>query len=150
MMPVDAAPAEVDVLRVVAQDEGRRIGGVVGRGQAFLLAQGGDVARLLRDAVPDTGLVGVTGVENHDALVGQHHKRRVVVVVGLEVATNEHVGLAMLHPVILSGFHVAMHVNIANIGGIDGSAGILIVQGTRIGKPAPCTFVGHDVLGKGT
>ena len=46
-VPAYAAPAEVDVLRVVAEDEGRGIGGVVLRLQPLLLAQGGDVAGLL-------------------------------------------------------------------------------------------------------
>ena len=45
-VPVDAAPAEVDVVGVVRQDEGRGVGGVVGRCQVFLVAQVRDVTRL--------------------------------------------------------------------------------------------------------
>ena len=44
-MPVDASPAEVDMLWVVAQNERRGIGGVVGSREIFLIAESGDVAR---------------------------------------------------------------------------------------------------------
>ena len=37
-MPVDASPAEVDVFRIVAHDERRRIGGIIGRCKILLLA----------------------------------------------------------------------------------------------------------------
>ena len=44
-VPVDASPAEVDVFGVVAEDEGRGVGGVVLCGEVFLLAQLRDVER---------------------------------------------------------------------------------------------------------
>ena len=143
-MPVDAAPAEVNVRRVIAQDEGRRIGRVVGRGEVFLLAQGGDVAGLAGDAVPYLGLVGVARVEDHHALVRQHDERRVVVVVGLEVAADEYLRLATRQPVVLCSLHVAMHVDVAEIGGVDGAGSVLVVERARVGKPAPGSFVGHN------
>ena len=44
-VPVDASPAEVDVVGVVAEDEGGGVGGVVLCGEVFLLAQLRDVER---------------------------------------------------------------------------------------------------------
>ena len=148
-MPIDASPAEVDVVGVVREDEWRGIGGVVGRGETLLVAKGGDVAGPARDAVPDAGLIGVARVEDHHALVGQHDEGGVVVVVGLEIAADEHVGLAARRPVILRGLDIAVHVDVAQVGGIDGAGGVLVVHGTRVGKPAPCTLVADEVAAKG-
>ena len=149
-VPVDAAPAEIDVLGVVAKDKGRRIGGVVLRGQRFLRTQSGNVARLQRHAVPNFWLVGVPGIENHDALVGQHQKRRVVMVVGLKAGAHQHVGLPPARPVVLRGLDVAVHVNIAYVRGVDGAGAVLVVQRPRVGKPAPGALIGHYARSGGT
>ena len=69
-------------------------------------------------------------------------------VVGLEEGAHEHVGLAVFQPVVLRGLDVAMHVDVAYVGGIDGSVLILIVQGAGVGKPAPDSLVSHDIGGK--
>ena len=143
-MPVDAAPAEIDVVGVIAQDEGRWVGCVIFCCQIFLLAKRSDVTGFLRDAVPDLGLVGVAGVENHHAFVGQHHKGRVVVVVGLEVAADEHVGLALGYPVVLRSLHVAVDINITEVGGVDVACLILIVQCARVSEPTPGSFFGDN------
>ena len=152
-VPVDASPAEVDVLGVVREDEGGGVGGVVGRSQVFLFAQRRDVARPLRYAVPDFRFVGVARVEDHDAFVGQHQKRRVVVVVGLEVGTHQHVGLPAPEPVVLRGHDVAVYVDVADVRSInlhrgrrgDGGHRVVVVQGSRVGKPAPGTLACHHV-----
>ena len=86
----------------------------------------------------------MTGVEDHDALVGQHDECGVVVVVGLEVGPYEHICLSSFQPVVLSGFHVAVNIDIADVGGVDGSGLVLIMERTRVGKPAPCTLVSHN------
>ena len=88
----------------------------------------------------------MTGIENHDSLIGQHDEGRIIVIIGLEVRTDEHIGLAMVQPVVLGGLHIAMHINIANIGGIDSTCLVFIMQSAGIGKPAPGAFLGYDIL----
>ena len=95
-MPIDAAPAEVDVFGIVTQDKGRRIGRVVGRSQILLVTQLADVTGLFRYTVPNLGLVCVARVEDHHTLVGQDDEGGVVVVVGLETRAHENVRLALL------------------------------------------------------
>ena len=143
-VPIDTAPAQIDMIGVIREYEGRRVCGVVGRGQKLLFSKSGDVARFLGDAVPDFGLVRVAGVEDHHALVGQHHKCRVVVVIGLEVAAHKHIGLAMGDPVVLRSLDVAMDIDVSDISGVDGAAGIFVVKCTRVGEPAPGSFVGNN------
>ena len=87
----------------------------------------------------------MAGVENHHTLIGQNDKGRVVVVVGLEVAADEHVGLAATHPVVLCGHDVAVDINIAQIGGIDCAGSVLVVQRPGVCEPAPCSLLGYDV-----
>ena len=61
----------------------------------------------------------MAGIENHDALVGQHQERRIVVVVGLEIAAHEHLFLA-LNPILadlhLRCLHVSVNVDVAHVG----------------------------------
>ena len=142
-MPVDATPAEIDMVGVIAEDERRRIGGVISGGQTFLLSKVGDIARLAGDTIPDTRLVGVTRIENHHALIGKDDESGVVMVVGLEITADKHIGLGAGQPVELGGLHISMHVDIADVGGVDRAGSILIVGSTRVGKPAPCPFVAH-------
>ena len=144
-MPVDAAPAEVDVFGIVAQDKGRRIGRIVGRSQIFLVAQLADVTGLFRYTVPNLGLVRVARVEDHHTLVGQDDEGGVVVVVGLKTRAHENVCLALFQPVVLRRFDIAVHINISDVGHLDGAGSIFIVCGTRIGKPAPGPLGSHQV-----
>ena len=118
-VPVDASPTEVDMVGVVAEDERRRVGGVILCSQEFLFAQLRDVARLARDAIPDLRFVGVAGVENHDALVGKHQECGVVMVVGLEIAAYEHFLLArntIVADFHLCRLHIAVNIDIAHVG----------------------------------
>ena len=88
----------------------------------------------------------MAGVENHHTAVGQHQERGVIVVVGLEVGAHQHVGLPAQQPVVLRGLHVAMHVDVAYIGGIHRPLcpiRILIMQCPGVGKPAPGTLLRH-------
>ena len=87
----------------------------------------------------------MTCVENHHTLIGQDKEGGIVMVIGLEIGTNQHICLTMLHPVVLCGFHIAMHINITDIGRINRTVLILVMQGTRVGKPAPCTFLSNEV-----
>ena len=144
-VPVDAAPAEVDVVRVVAEDEGRRIGGVVLCRDEFLLTELRDVARLHRHAIPDLRLVGMAGVENHDTLVGQHDERGVVVVVGLEHRAYQHLRATVVAEIYLRSLHIAMNIDVTDVAGVDGATCVLVVDGARVGKPAPGALVGHGV-----
>ena len=87
----------------------------------------------------------MAGVEYHDTLVGQNHKGWVVVVVGLEIGADEHVGLPSCKPVVLCGLHIAVHINITDVGGVDGLAFVFVVEGAWVSKPAPCSLICHDV-----
>ena len=144
-MPVDAAPTEVDVLGIVTQDKGRRIGRIVGRSQILFVAQLADVTGLFRNAVPDLGLVRVACVENHHTLVGQHNEGGVVVVVGLKTRAHENVRLALFQPVVLRRFDIAVHIDVTDVGHLHGTGGVLVVRRTRIGKPTPGSLGSHQV-----
>ena len=126
-MPVYAAPAEVEVLRIVREDEGRGIGSVVLRGDFVLRAEGADVARLLRNAVVEAGFVGMAGIKDHDALVGEDEECGIVVVVGLEIGAYEDFGLLLFQEIVLHGLDAAVHVDVAHVAGVDGPGGIFIM-----------------------
>ena len=144
-MPVDAAPAEIDVLRIVAQDKGRRIGRIVGRCQILLVAQLADVTGLFRYTVPNLGLIRVACVEDHHTLVGQDDEGGVVVVVGLKTRAHKNVRLALLQPVVLRRFDIAVHIDVTDVGHLHGAGGVLVVRCTRIGKPTPGSLESHQV-----
>ena len=144
-VPAHTSPAHVDVVGVLAEDEGIGIGGVVLYFQPFLLAQRGDVAGASRDAVIEALLVAVAAVDDHDALVGQDEEGGIVVVVGLEIAAHEHFLREACLPVNLAGLDVAVPVDIADEGDADGLVLALEMEGTGVGKPAPGAFVGKGM-----
>ena len=66
-------------------------------------------------------------------------------VIGLEVAAYEYVLLLSGEPVVLSGLNIAVHIDVTDVRHIDGTVLVLIVCGTRVGKPAPSTFAGYVI-----
>ena len=142
-MPVDAAPTYIYMVWVIAHDEGRGIGRVVGNGNGFLFAELGNITRLYRNAIPYLRLVGVAGVEYHHPLIGQDEEGGVVVVIGLEATAHQHLLLPVADEIYLCRLHVAMDIDIADVTGVNGAGGILIVGGTGVCKPAPSPLVGN-------
>lgn len=130
---------------VVAHDEGARIGSFIGCSQTLLLAQLGNVSRLLADTVVEGGLVSVARVDDEHTFVGQYEEGWIVVVIGLEVAAYEYVLLLSSEPVVLSGLDIAVHIDVTDVRHIDGTVLVLIVYGTRVGKPAPSPFAGYVI-----
>ncbi len=88
----------------------------------------------------------MSGIEDHHSLVGQYEEGGVVVVVGLEARSHEHILLHSLGTgleVHLRSLDGSMYVDVSYVCGVNGSVGTLIVDGAWVGKPAPGTFVGH-------
>ncbi len=114
-------------------------------GDKALSAQRGDVSLLGGYAIPDARLIGVACVENHDTFIGQNQKSGIVMVVGLKTTAYQNFFPFVFDEVHLGSFDVAMHIDIAYIGGVDVATGTFVVQGARVGKPAPCSLIGHHV-----
>ena len=131
------------MLRVVGQYERRRIGRIVFRQDFPLFAQRRNVAGGMRYAVIEARLIRMARIEYHDTFVRQYQKRRVVMVVRLEVRTYQHLRPPPLQKIILHSLHSPMHVDITDITAVYRAAFILIMQRTRVGKPTPCAFVGQ-------
>ena len=129
------------MLRVVGQYERRRIGRIVFRQDFLLFTQRRNVTGDLGNTVIKTGFVGMPRIEYHDTFVRQYQKRRIVMVIRLEIRAYQHFRPPSLQKVILNGLHSPMHVNITDITAVYRTACILIMQRTRVGKPAPCAFV---------
>jgi len=88
----------------------------------------------------------VLRIEDHDPFIGQHQEGRIIVIVRLKTRANQHLCSAVLEMIDLCGFDGTMYINIADIGAIDGSLFILVVQSPRIGKPTPGTLFGKGVV----
>ena len=66
-------------------------------------------------------------------------------VVRLKIAAYEYVLFLAGKPVVLRGLDVAVHIDVTDVRHIDGAALVLIVCGTRVGKPSPSTFAGYAI-----
>ena len=143
-VPVDATPAEVPVRRVVAKNEGRRIGGILCRTDAFFLAQVCDVARFFRNTVVERRFIGMAAVNDEHAFVGQYEERWVVVVVGLEITANQHVSLFVQQPVVLCRLDISMNIDVANPRHVNCAGLVLVMHRTWVGKPAPRSLFAND------
>jgi hypothetical protein len=87
----------------------------------------------------------VTRVEDHDPFVGQDKESGVVVVVRLKPGANQHLRFAVREMIYLCGFDRSMYINVPNIGAVDVSLIIPVVQSTGIGKPTPGTLLRQSV-----
>lgn len=83
-MPVYTAPAEIDMFRVIRQNEGGGVSSVVGSGKHLLLTKGSQVAGFSGDTVVETWFVSMAGIKYHDSVIREHNKRRIVMVIRLE------------------------------------------------------------------
>ena len=83
----------------------------------------------------------MTRVEDHDPLIWQHQEGGVVVVIRLKTRTNQYFSSAFLEMIYLCGFDRSVHINVLDIGAIDTTLLILVVQCTRISKPSPGTLL---------
>ena len=87
----------------------------------------------------------MTRVENHNPFVRQHQEGGVIVIIGLKPGTDHHLIPPVKKMIDLCSLDVPLHIDITNIGAIDGAALIFIVQRSRIGKPAPGSFFGNCI-----
>ena len=85
----------------------------------------------------------MSAVEYHDSSVWKGEESRIVVVVWLEVAAYEHFACGVCLEIDLCGFYASVNVNVSDVCGIG--LVVLVMHGSRVGKPAPCTFVGDSV-----
>ena len=123
------------MLRVVAQNERRRISCIVLHLNDFLLSQTRNVTRTSRNAVVETRFIRMARIEKHDASIGQCQERWVVMVIGLKIRANQHFLRCVALVVELQGTHCSVVVDIAHIGSIRLS--FFHTHGSRVCKPAP-------------
>lgn len=84
------------------------------------------------------------GLQYHHSPVRKCDEGRVVMVVGLKPASDQHRLLGALVEVILLGLDVAEIVDAADVGLVDAEGLVFMMKGTRVGKPAPGAFICHD------
>jgi hypothetical protein len=85
------------------------------------------------------------GIEDHDAFVRENQEGRHIVVVGLEIRTDEDLVVDSGLEIVLGGLDVAVHVDVGNVGTVDAAGGVLVMQGPGIGEPTPGSFLGNEV-----
>lgn len=73
------------------------------------------------------------GVKYHHPVIGQHKESGVIVVIGLKPGADEHFYLSF-YKIILHGFDIAVHVNVAHVGFVDVLPGIFMPDGPRIDR----------------
>jgi len=67
------------------------------------------------------------------------------VVIGLEIGTDEHFVVDAGQKVVLGRLDVPMNVDVGQIRAVDGARRIFVMQGARVGVPAPSAFFGDQV-----
>ena len=82
-------------------------------------------------------------IEYHDTLIRQYQESRVIMIIRLEAGTDKDFFLLLFMKIILHGFYISMSINVADIGSVYTAIFTFIMQGTRIGKPTPGTFIRH-------
>lgn len=89
----------------------------------------------------------MTRIKDHNAFVRQHEESRIIMVIRLEIGTDEHFIRLIRSMIDLRRLNITLRIDVTDIGTMNRSRFICVSERSRVGKPAPSAGFGYGADG---